>query len=269
MNASMNYIRPESLAAALERLSVDPDARALAGGQSLLPAMRIGLAAPSVLIDLQAIASLRGINVEDGGVRIGAMSSHSQIASSPVVAQHAPLLASVAAGIADAQVREVGTIGGALANNDPAACWPAAVLACNARVHTSLRTIVADEFFKGLFATALQQGELITAISFPKLRAGCYLKFEQQASRFALVGVAVAAFAQDAVRVAITGLGRGVMRWHEAESKLVGGLETSRLDGLQLDAACASDDIHADARYRSHLAGVLLRRAVRAMNGRL
>lgn len=267
MAAAMNYIRPDSLAAALEKLSDDPGARAIAGGQSLLPAMRLGLAAPSVLIDLQAITSLRGISIENGRLRIGAMSSHAQIASSPLISQHGRLIASVAAGIADAQVRAVGTIGGSLANNDPAACWPAAVLACDARIHTSFRIVAADDFFKGLFVTALQPGELITAISFPKLRAGHYLKFEQQASRFALVGVAVAALAQGAVRVAITGLGHGVMRWHEAETRLAGGLEASRLEGLQLDADCASGDIHADARYRAHLAGVLLKRVILAMKG--
>ena len=261
----MNYLRPNSLSAALDLLSANPDARAIAGGQSLLPAMRLGLSAPSTLVDLQAIDTLHGIDVEDDSLRIGAMSTHAQIASSPIVADRWPMLGSLAAGIADAQIRALGTIGGSLANNDPAACWPAAALACDARVQTSSRILSADEFFQGVFTTALVTDELITAVCFPRLRAGTYLKFEQQASRFALVGVAVAVLAGGAVRVAITGLGHGVMRWREAESRLAEGLAVQRLEGLTLDSSFSSDDIHAGARYRSHLAAVLLRRAVGAI----
>ncbi len=258
----MDYLRPESLDGALSALAGDPEARVIAGGQSLLPAMRLGLASPARLVDLQAIPALRGLSVDDDHLRVGAMSSHAMLSRSTLVRQRWPMLAAVAGGIADAQIREVGTIGGALANNDPAACWPAAVLACDARIHTSSRVLAADDFFSGLFTTALNPDELITAIAFPPLKTGVYLKFEQSASRFALVGVAVAVLSRGPVRVAVTGLGQGVVRWPQAESRLAGGVTPGRVDGLSMDSAWAASDIHADADYRAHLAGVLLRRAL-------
>lgn len=229
----MDYLRPDSLDGALSALAGDPEARVIAGGQSLLPAMRLGLASPASLVDLQSIAALRGISVEDDRLRIGAMSSHALLARSTLVRQGWPMLAAVAGGIADAQIREVGTIGGSLANNDPAACWPAAVLACDARVHTSSRILAADDFFSGLFTTALGPDELIKAIVFPPLKAGAYLKFEQPASRFALVGVAVAVLGRGVVRVAVTGLGHGVVRWPEAESRLAGGVAPAESSACQ------------------------------------
>jgi carbon-monoxide dehydrogenase medium subunit len=255
------YSRPKDLESVLAALGSDPQAMALAGGQSLLAAMRLGLTAPSHLIDLQSLACLRGIELKDGGLSIGAMTSHADIASHPTVRSEWPFLSSVAAGIADPQVRAVGTIGGSLANNDPAACWPAAVLAARGLVMTSKRRIAADDFFKGLFATALEPGELITQVWIPPIRRGVYLKFEQAASRFALVGVALVEIEDGTLRVAVTGLGGGVYRWHEAEARLASGLDLNAMSDLSLNSALASDDIHADAQYRAHLAAVLLRRA--------
>lgn len=263
----MDYSRPSTLSDALALLAAHSEAMALAGGQSLLPAMQLGFAAPARLVDLQDLVELHGVRGGADGVWIGAMTSHSQIACDRLIVANWPMLAHVARGIADAQVRAVGTIGGAVANNDPAACWPAALLAARAMIQTSRREIAATDFFTGLFSTALEAGELITSITFPKIRRGAYLKFEQAASRFALVGVAVAQRLDGGVGVAITGLGNGVYRWHEAEALLSRNLEAQALAPLRLDPALASDDIHADASYRAHLAKVLLYRVVSELSG--
>ena len=195
------------------------------------------------------------------------MVSHAAVAAHPELRSRWPMLASLAGGIADAQVRAVGTIGGSLANHDPAACWPAGVLACGATIVTSHRQLPADAFFTGLFGTALEPGELITAVIFPPAPDGRYLKFEQPASRFALVGVAVVRGVDAAVRVALTGLGSGVMRWTDAEAVLASRFSVEALQDVRLDPSLASGDLHAPAQYRAHLAGVLLRRAVRSMTG--
>ena len=259
---SFQVERPASIQRAIEWLAEHQDARPLAGGQSLLPAIRLGLAAPSHLIDLQDIDELHELRVDEGaGLVIGAMVSHAHVAADPKVRAGWPMLAALAGGIADQQVRAVGTLGGALANNDPAACWPAGVLASKALITTTHRTIAADEFFTGLFDTALANDELITSVTFPPVLAGRYLKFEQPASRFAMVGVAVVRFEQS-VRVAITGLGSGVCRWPHAEALLSERFDVAQLKGLTLDPQWASDDLHAPAEYRAHIAGVLLRRAV-------
>ena len=260
------YLRVSTLEEACRVLGEHPEARPLAGGQSLLPTLRLGLAAPSHLIDLQGIAGLQTIEIDAERLLIGAMVPHARVAGDPRVRERWPMLAALARGIADEQVRSVGTLGGAIANNDPAACWPAGVLASAASIHTTRRRIAADDFFNGLFTTALEPGELITGVAFPRAIAGCYLKFEQPASRFALLGVALVKFA-DHVRVAITGLGGGVMRWSQAESRLGGRFDPAALDGLLLDPALASADLHAPAEYRAHLAGVLLRRAVKRLQG--
>lgn len=256
-----DFRRPESVQAAVQALRDDPDAKLLAGGQSLLAAVKLGLAAPTALLDLGAIDALRDLRREGAGVWIGAMCTHAQVASSALVQTHVPVIAQLAGGIADQQVRNRGTLGGSIANADPAACWPAGLLALGAVVQTDRRTIEADEFFQGLFTTALEADELVCGVWFPDCTEASYVKFEQPASRFALVGVAVARLPQG-VRVAITGLGNGVLRWAEAEAALNAGFDVTRLNGLRLREDLASGDLHASAQYRCHLAGVMTRRAV-------
>jgi len=252
----------------------------LAGGQSLLAAMKLGMASPGALVDLQDVPGLRDIRLQaapDGSTAlwIGAMATHASVAASEVVRRFAPGLAALAAHIADAQVRNMGTIGGSLAHNDPAACWPAGVLAAGATVVTSLREIQADAYFQGLYSTALTAGELILGVRFLPCAGIQYLKFEQPASRFALTGVALARTGPSGqrVRVAVTGLGFGMVRWHQAEQALTAQFDLAALqpwahaltdaEGLQ-----ALSDMHASAAYRCHLAHVLLRRCVAELSGR-
>ena len=259
------FLRPASVDEALQYSRAHPEARLLAGGQSLLAAMRLGLSAPTHLIDLQDIPGLQDIRREGDLLHLGAMVTHARIAASAVVRGFCPMLADLAAGIADAQIRAVGTIGGALANNDPAACWPAGMLALDARFVTDRRTIPADTFFTGLYATALLPGEMLLAVRIPRPDAAHYRKQEQMASRFALVGVAVARFGTgepSTVRVAITGLGNGVQRWPDAEQRLSAHWSAAQLDGLAWSASAALGDLHASAAYRAHLAQVLCRRCV-------
>lgn len=238
-----------------------PDAKLLAGGQSLLAAMKLGLAAPPLLIDLARVPELHTLREEGGAVWIGAMCSHASVAASPLVRQRLPGLARLAAGIADQQVRNRGTLGGSVANADPAACWPAGLLACGATLVTDRREIAADAFFQGLFTTALEPDEVLLGARLPAVRHLAYLKIEQPASRFALTGVAVARDG-DRVRVAVTGLGHGPCRWPEAEAALQRAFTPAALVGLRPEASLASGDLHASADYRLHLAGVLARRAV-------
>jgi carbon-monoxide dehydrogenase medium subunit len=195
------------------------------------------------------------------------MCTHAAVAAAPLVRERLPGLAALAGGIADAQVRQRGTLGGSLANADPAACWPAGVLAAGATLVTDRREIAADDFFTGLFATALEPDEVLVGARFAGAQALHYAKEEQPASRFALAGVAVARQAGGAVRVAVTGLGQGVFRWAEAESRLAQRFAPEALDGLRPDAGIAHGDLHASADYRCHLAGVLARRAVRRFGG--
>ena len=285
----MEFARPGSLDEALAlRASPDtvaeaPEAEApqgrlwLAGGQSLLAAMKLGMVSPAMLIDLQDVPGLREIRRDEQAGQapalcIGAMATHASVAASPVVRSFAPGLAALAGGIADEQVRQMGTIGGSLAHNDPAACWPTGVLASGATIVTSRREIAADDYFQGLYTTALQPGELILSVRFPRLAGLHYLKFEQPASRFALVGVAVALTGDDAqpVRVAVTGLGMGVVRWREAEEALRADFSVAALQALGAAGAPGLEalaDLHASADYRRHLAGVLARRCVSALGG--
>lgn len=248
----------------------------LAGGQSLLAAMKLGMASPTALVDLQDVPGLRDIRLEPGPdgqttLWIGAMATHASVAASEVVRSFAPGLAALAGHIADAQVRNMGTIGGSLAHNDPAACWPAGVLAAGATVVTSVREIEADAYFQGLYTTALTAGELIVGVRFPPTTGIQYIKFEQPASRFALTGVAVAKLGQR-VRVAVTGLGFGVVRWPQAEQALsaqfdLAALETLTSASAQAEGLEALGDMHATAAYRCHLAQVLLRRCVAELLG--
>ena len=262
-----HYLRPQSLAEAQAMLRTNPSAQALAGGQSLLAAMKLGLCQPTHLVDLQDLPELQKITSHPDHLWLGAMVTHEAVANSADVKSWCPMLAQLAGGIADPQIRHVGTIGGSLANNDPAACWPAGVLACHATVVTAQREIAADDFFQGLFTTALQAGELITGVKFPRIASGKYLKYEQPASRFALVGVAVTRDTERKVRVAVTGLGNGIVRWLEAEQALSSQWCVAALDHLPVVEAMALSDVHASAEYRAHLMAVLCRRAVAAQTG--
>ncbi len=261
MPASLRYEQPASLQAASSLLTMD-GAALLAGGQSLLAAMKLGMNESALLVDLQAIKSLQEISLQGHQLMIGAMATHAAIAASPVVREFALGLAALAHGIADQQVRNMGTIGGSLANNDPAACWPAAVLAANASIITTQRRIASQDFFQGLYSTALQPSEIITAIEFPPLAHFTYIKFEQKASRFALVGVALATLSDAAPRVAITGLGSGVALWREAGDAFNKKLSVHSLDALHYPEHLARGDLHASALYRAHLVRVLARRCV-------
>jgi len=261
-----SYLRPATLAEALALLRTHAEARPLAGGQSLLAAMKLGLSAPTHLVDLQDLEALQAIRLDnDGCLQIGALATHAAVAASPLVRDFCPMLAALAGGIADQQVREAGTLGGALAHNDPAACWPAGVLALGATLCTDRREIAADDYFQGLYTTALEPGELLTAVRFARPLQAAYHKHEQPASRFALVGVALARFADGTVRVAITGLGQGVVRHAAAEQALCRHWHHDALLGVALDTGAAHGDIHASAAYRVHLAGVWCRRLVQRL----
>jgi len=257
------FHRPVSVASAVQLRSAQPEACYLAGGQSLLPAMKLGLAAPGDLIDLSLLPGATGIGVEAHDLRIGAMTPHAAVAASAQVRQRLPALAALAEGIGDPAVRTRGTLGGSLAQSDPAACYPAAVLGLGATVHTDRRSIAADDFFKGLYETALQPGELITALSFPIPKRAAYVKFKQPASRFALVGVFVSQGPQG-TRVAVTGAGPCALRVAALEAALAKDWSAKAIEGIAVPAEGLNTDLHASAAYRAHLIGVLARRAVAA-----
>jgi carbon-monoxide dehydrogenase medium subunit len=259
-----SYHRPESVRKAAGLLGKKEDAKLLAGGHTLLPTMKLRLASPKNLVDLGGIADLVGIEKKGRNLVIGAMTTHAAVANSAIVKEALPGLAALAEGIGDPHVRHRGTIGGSVANNDPAADYPAACLALGATVVTNKRKIAADDYFKGLFATALDDGEIIVRISFPIASKFAYAKFANPASRYALCGVAVAKKGKD-VRVAVTGAGSdGVFRWKAAEAKLAEKFNAKALDGMSGDSRKMNADIHADAAYRAHLVGVMARRAVAA-----
>jgi len=237
-------------------------ARPLAGGMTLLPTMKLRLAAPGMLIDLSGLG-LSGIEVSATRLTIGAMTTHDAVARSAEVVQAIPALAGLAGKIGDPQVRNRGTIGGSLANNDPTADYPAAVLALGATIVTDKREIAADDFFKGLFETALSPGEIITAVRFPIPEAAGYAKLPNPASRFAIVGVFVAKFAAGA-RVAVTGAGPCVFRAGAIEAALTESFAPAAIGKIAIDPAPLSSDIHADAEYRAHLTIVMAQRAVSA-----
>jgi carbon-monoxide dehydrogenase medium subunit len=260
---AFQYHRPTSLAEAQKLLEKAADGRFLAGGMTLIPTLKQRLASPSDLVDLGAIPEIRGIKVDGKSVRIGAMTPHAAVAHSAEVRKAIPALAALADGIGDPQVRNRGTIGGSIANNDPAADYPGAVVALNATVHTSRRTIAADEFFKGMFETALESGEILTAVSFPVPEKAAYAKFPNPASRYALVGVFVAKTA-GGVRVAVTGAGPCVFRATDLEKALTANFSADALKGVKIAADDLNSDIHAAADYRAHLIGVMARRAVAA-----
>ncbi len=260
---AFTYHRPTNLSAAVADLAAE-DAKLLAGGQTLLPTMKQRLASPASLVDLGKIGELSGVSREGEQIVIGAMTRHADVASNAAVHQAIPALAALAAHIGDPHVRNRGTIGGSIANNDPAADYPAAVLALGATVVTNKREIAAEAFFKGLFETALGAGEIITKVRFPIPQKAAYEKFPNPASRFALVGVFVAKTA-GGVRVAVTGAGEsGVFRAKTLEAALSGNFAAAALKGATVPATGLNADLHADAAYRAHLIVVLARRAVAA-----
>jgi aerobic carbon-monoxide dehydrogenase medium subunit len=240
----------------------------LAGGQTLLPTMKNRLASPSDLIDLGKASDLRGIEAKGRTIVIGAMTTHAEVAASAIVQEKLPGLAALAEGIGDPHVRHKGTIGGSVANNDPAADYPAALMALGATVVTTKRKISAGDFFTGMFSTALEENEVITKVIFPVATRFAYAKFPNPASRYALVGVAVAKKGS-AVTVAVTGAGAdGVFRWSEAETALAGRFNGKALDGVKASDKGLNSDIHAGADYRAHLIGVMAKRAVDKANGK-
>lgn len=259
--SAIAYHRPGSVAEAAKLAEGDPDARILAGGQSVLPSMKLGLLAPTAFIDLGALGELRGIRADRGSITIGAMTTHAAVAASSEVIEAIPALAGLARGIGDPQVRNRGTIGGSLANSDPAADYPAAALALGATIRTNRRALPADGFFRGLFETALAPGEIITAVEFPVPSRAAYVKFPQPASRFALVGVFVAQTGSG-VRVAVTGAGPCVFRATALEDALSRKFAPQACDGISIPAEELNNDIHASAEYRAHLIPVLARRAI-------
>jgi carbon-monoxide dehydrogenase medium subunit len=256
------YQTPSSVADAA-RAAAGDDVKIVAGGQSLLASMKLGLAAPSALIDLGALSDLRGITVANGAVTIGAMTTHATVAASAEVQKAIPALADLAGRIGDRQVRNRGTIGGSLANNDPAACYPAAVLGLGATVHTDRRSIAADAFFVGLYETALQPGEVITSVSFPIPAKAAWQKFKQPASRFSIVGVFVSQGPQG-TRVAVTGAGACVFRASDVEAALAGNWSAAAAAAVSVSADGLNSDLHGSAEYRAALIPVLASRAVAA-----
>lgn len=236
----------------------------LAGGQSLIAAMKLRLAQPGTLVDLAGIAELRGIGREGDAVVIGAMTRHADIASSAEVRRAIPALAALAEGIGDRQVRNMGTIGGSIANNDPAADWPAALVALNATVVTGKRRIAAGDFFRDMYETALADDEIVTGISFPVPSKAAYAKFPSPASRFALVGVFVAKLADGSVRVAVTGAASAVFRATGIEAALAKSFTPDAAKAVKVDASSLNADLHASAAYRAHLTSVMASRAVAA-----
>jgi carbon-monoxide dehydrogenase medium subunit len=256
-----DYQRAESVDEAVDLLAEIEEARPLAGGMSLVTAMKLRLARPARLVDLNFIDDLRFIEEEPGRLIVGAMTRHEEVAASPKVRRQLPALATLAGGIGDVQVRRRGTIGGSISNNDPAACYPAAILALGTVVRTDRRTIPADDFFTGLFETELAPTEIVTAVDIPLPDAAAYVKFHNMASRFAIVGVFVARFGRT-VRVAVTGAGAYVFRATDIEARLSDAFSPAALEGTLVSSKHLVSDAHGSPEYRAHLIPELARRAV-------
>lgn len=255
------YHRASSVDEAVKLLAGNDEAKAVSGGQTLLPTMKQRLAAPSDLVDLRHIRELKGITVSGKSVKIGAGATHAEVAGSKELAAVCPGMSELAGWIGDPAVRHMGTIGGSLANNDPAADYPAAILALEATIHTNKRQIAAEDFLAGLFETTLEDGEIVTAVSFEAPEKSAYEKFRNPASRYAMCGVFVAKGA-NGVRVGVTGAGSdGAFRWSEAETALASNFAADALDGLSVDAADMLSDLHGSAEYRANLVKVMARRA--------
>ncbi|MFC4171140.1 FAD binding domain-containing protein [Microvirga sp. GCM10011540] len=265
---AFEYHRPTSIGQAATLATEVEDIKFLAGGHTLLPTMKMRLAAPAGLIDLSQIAELHGIERSAESITIGAMTKHAEVVNSSEIRESIPALAEMAELIGDPHVRHRGTIGGSVANNDPSADYPAACLALNATIITNKREIAADDFFQGIFTTALEEGEIITRVSFPIPSRAAYAKFRHPASRYALVGVFVAERGND-VRLAVTGAGAdGVFRVPEMEQSLSRHFAPDALEGIIIPPEGMNGDIHADAAYRAHLVGIMARRAVQAAASR-
>lgn len=258
---NFDFVKPSSIAEAAKLLGQE-GAQPLSGGQTLMPTMKQRLAAPAVLVSLTGIPELQGVCMGDDGLHIGGATPHAVVARE--AAKHYPALAALAGGIGDPAVRNRGTIGGSVANNDPSACYPAAVLGSGATVVTNRRKIAADDYFQGMFTTALEEGEFVTGVTFPIPEKAAYVKFNQPASRFALTGVFVAKFA-GGVRVAVTGASNnGVFRWAEGEAALSKSFAAEAVKGLAVDDSDMISDLHGTAAYRANLVRVLTGRAVTA-----
>ena len=256
------YHRPASLDDAKSLLAASEDGRPLAGGMSLMPTMRFRLTSCADLVDLNGIEALAGIERGDGHVRVGAMTRHAAVAASPEVREAIPALADLAGSIGDVQVRNRGTIGGSICFADPAADYPAGLLGLGATVNTDRRAIAADDFFTGLYETALEDGEIVVSVDFPVPERAGWAKFGNQASRFAVVAVMVS-LTRGAARVAVTGARTHVFRVAEMEAALAANFAAEALDGIAVASEGLNEDLHADADYRAHLVGVMARRAVR------
>ncbi|MCP3445368.1 xanthine dehydrogenase family protein subunit M [Bradyrhizobium sp. CCGUVB14] len=262
------YHRPGTVRQAANLLVKNEDAKVIAGGHTLIPVMKQRLASPPHLVDLSHIEGLNTIEMKGRSLVIGATAKHAEVASSAIVGEAIPALASLASQIGDPAVRHKGTIGGSLANNDPTADYPAAVLALGATIVTNKRRLKAEEYFQGLFSTALEADEIITKVMFPLPKKAAYIKFRNQASRYALVGVFVARRPSD-VRVAVTGAGSdGVFRVEAFEEALKKRFSSKVLDGIEVPVEGLNSDIHGSAEYRAHLIGVLTRRALDAANAK-
>ena len=261
-----DYHKAASVAEAADRLKAAEDGTLMAGGQTLIPTLKQRLAAPTDVIDLTGIADIVGVAVEGGQVTVGAMTTHAEVAASHEVRSAIPALAALADGIGDPQVRNRGTLGGSIANNDPAADYPAALLGLGAVVITNAREIGADDFFTGMFETALDDGEIVTAVRFPVPQAAAYVKFPNPASRYAIVGVFVARTG-DGVRVAVTGAGPGVFRVPEMEAALSADFSADAVAGIAVAPDDLNADLHASADYRASLVTTMAKRAVAAAGG--
>jgi carbon-monoxide dehydrogenase medium subunit len=262
---AFRYHRPSTLADAAAVFAASGEPRYISGGQSLLPAMKQRLAAPSDLIDIARLAELRGVLVTPTALSIGAAMTHAEVAASGDVARAAPALASLAGMIGDPAVRHLGTLGGALANNDPAADYPAAALALDAVVHTTERKLPAAAFLTGLFATSLSPGEIVTRVEFQRPLRAAYVKFRNPASRYAMAGVFVAVLPGEAVRVAVAGAGSGgAFRWQAGERALADAWQAEAAEAAPLDPAGLLSDMHGSAAYRANLVRVMAARAVAA-----
>jgi carbon-monoxide dehydrogenase medium subunit len=261
---AFEYHRPASTKEALSLREKKEEARYLAGGQSLVQAMKLRLSSPSDLIDLSSLKELTGIKASGNGVEIGAMTRHAEVAESADVRKAIPALAALAGIIGDRQVRHMGTLGGSLANNDPAADYPAAVLGLGATITTNKRKIEADKFFKSLYETVLEPGELITSVAFPAPKRAAYMKFKNPASRFAIVGVFVADFGGGKVRVGVTGAGPSAFRQTEMEKALAAKFAPESVANIKVKPDGLNNDLHASPEYRAHLVTVMAKRAVEA-----
>ena len=257
------YHRASDVADAVGKVGAAAEGQFLAGGHTLLPTLKLRLARPSDLVDLQDVGDLRGVSVADGGVTVKAMTTHATVAASKAARDAIPALAALAGGIGDPHVRARGTIGGSIANNDPAADYPAAVVGLGATVKTDRREIAGDDFFTGMFETALGDGELVTEVRFPRADRAAYYKFKNPASRFAIVGVFVARTG-GGVRVAVTGAGPCVFRVGEMEAALAADFSSAAIRDVRIPEDGLNSDIHAQADYRAHLVNVCARRAVDA-----